>query len=62
MKLSTVRSAINNKIGMKRDLEQYLGKVTNEMVKCGFLPILLTFITFHLHIILFLCFIQAIKS
>jgi hypothetical protein len=30
-----------------------LGEVTNEIVKCGFLPILLIFITFHLYIILF---------
>jgi hypothetical protein len=30
-----------------------LGKVTNEMVKYGLLPILLTFIIFYLHIILF---------
>jgi hypothetical protein len=44
------------------DLEQYLGEVTNEIVKCGFLPILLTFITFHLYVLLFLCFIQALKS
>ena len=30
-----------------------MGEVTNEIVKCGFLPILLIFITFHLYTILF---------
>jgi hypothetical protein len=30
-----------------------LGEVTNEIVKCEFLPILLIFITFHLYNILF---------
>ena len=37
----------------KKRVWHCLGEVTNEIVKCGFLPILLIFITIHMNIILF---------